>query len=114
ELGRPAEAVSAARAYLEVCTREQIETLHDSVRVATALALASAGQYEPAVQMIEQAIERAEKLNVCGLALGVRYEARARIALLMQDRTAFDHYAACCANEYRLGKNPVLIAKFGR
>jgi tetratricopeptide (TPR) repeat protein len=114
ELGRGEEAVSRAQEYLEVCTREQIETLHQSVHVATALALARAGRYEPAVQMIERVIEGAEQLGVFGLALGVRYEARARIALWMKDRAAFDHYAACCANEYQLGKNPSLLAKFGR
>jgi tetratricopeptide (TPR) repeat protein len=114
ELGRHEEAVSQGRGYLEICDREQIETLHQSVHVALALALARAGEHAAAVRMIDDVIGTAEKLGIAGLALGVRYEARARIALAMQDRAAFAHFLACCANEYRKGKNPILTAKFAR
>jgi tetratricopeptide (TPR) repeat protein len=114
ELGRHDEAVAEGRRYLEICEREQVETLHQSVHVAMAQALARAGEHAAAVRMIDEVIAVAEKLGVEGLALGVRYEARARIALAMEDRAAFDHFAACCANEYGKSKNPILTAKFMR
>ncbi|HMI93138.1 MAG TPA: protein kinase, partial [Polyangiales bacterium] len=49
ELGREHEAVACGRAYLELCQREQVETLHRSVQVALALALARAGEHAEAV-----------------------------------------------------------------
>jgi hypothetical protein len=114
ELGLHEPAALAAHEYLAICEREQIESLHQSVHVAAAQALARAGRHEPAVRMIDQVIASAEKLGIEGLALGVRYEARARIALAMDDQAAFEHFAACCANEYAKAKNPIVAAKFTR
>jgi len=114
QLGREHEAVTRGRAYLDTCQREQVETLHKSVQVALAQALALAGEHAEAVGMIEPVIEAAERLGVAGLALGVRYEARARIALQMQDHAAFERFTTSCAHEYHKSRNPIVIAKLAR
>ena len=76
------------------------------MQVALAQALAGAGEHAEAVRMIEPVIEAGEALGVAGLALGVRYEARARIAIRMQDRRGVRPLRTSCADEYKKSKNP--------
>jgi hypothetical protein len=66
------------------------------------------------LQIIDAAIAAAEKLGKQGLALGLFYEARARIAGLMGDLPAFEQFAERCAAAYTKARNPLLGAKVAR
>jgi hypothetical protein len=46
--------------------------------------------------------------------MGLSYEARARIAICMDDRTAFEHFAALTARAYRHGARSPLAARYAR
>jgi tetratricopeptide (TPR) repeat protein len=114
ELGRFDEARERGREYLEVCEQAELVTTSDHIYTATAQAHARAGDGVEALRIMGTAIERGEKLGKEGLALGTLYEARARVAAFMGDRSAFDHFAGLCADEYAKGKNPLLSARFAR
>ncbi len=114
ELGRTDEAAGVGQRYVEISEREELTPTGHVVHVATALALANAGAFPAAVRCADTAIEIARERNQRGICIGSMYEARARIAALMQDRDAFARYAELCANEYQRGRNPWLAAKLAR
>jgi hypothetical protein len=99
---------------VELCEREQFEALDRWVKLAYARALALAGQYQPALAVIERVMEVSERLGMGGLSTGAVYELRARIAIWMGERAVFEQFAQRCADEYKKGKNPALTAKFAR
>jgi hypothetical protein len=113
-LGRTEEALAHAKQYVAIIEREQLTAVERFVRLEAAHALLRAGQHEQAIQMLDPMIDMLESLGSSGLALGVFYDARARIAMAVGDRASFDLFATRCASEYRKGKNPVLNAKFMR
>jgi hypothetical protein len=113
-LGHVEEAIAQGRAYSEVCERENLATTDRWVYLATAVALAADGQRAPALQLVEGVIASSEALGMGGLSLGAVYEARARIAIALDDRPTFERFAERCAAEYKKGNNPALIAKFAR
>jgi tetratricopeptide (TPR) repeat protein len=114
ELDRLDEALANARAYLAICEREQLEPLHRRIQLQLAHVLARMGQHDEALAIITRVVESGEQAGMAGLALGSLYEARARTAIWMRDKEAFEHFAELCAREYRKGKNPALSAKFAR
>jgi hypothetical protein len=114
DLGRTDEAVERGLSYVERCEQKDLSPTAHVTHVATAVALARAGQYPAAVRMVEGVIEIAVGLNQGGVCIGSMYEARARIAALMQDREAFQLYADRCAEAYQQGKNANLAAKLVR
>jgi hypothetical protein len=75
---------------------------------------AETGRAQEAVGIVESLIKRVIASGSSGLALGQIYEHRARIALAMRDRAAFETYAELCGVEYKKGKNALLHAKFAR
>jgi hypothetical protein len=111
-LGHLEEAVQLGTDYLATCQREQLVPSDRFIRVELAQACARSGRHEQALRLIEDTIRWSEKIGAGGLSLGVLYEARARIALAMQDGAAFSQYAERCAIEYRKANNPVLSARF--
>jgi tRNA A-37 threonylcarbamoyl transferase component Bud32 len=111
-LGRLDEAVQVGTAYLETCAHEQLVPSDRFIRVELAQACARSGRHEQALRLIEDTIRWSESIGAGGLSLGVLYEARARIALAMHDRSAFSKFSERCAIEYRKGSNPVLSARF--
>jgi hypothetical protein len=107
-------ALSHAERYIAICDREQLSTCDRTLRMELALTLARVGQHEPALKTIDPLIATAESMGSTGLALGVFYEARARIAIAMGDRASFESSSAQCAREYKKGRNSALSAKFAR
>jgi tetratricopeptide (TPR) repeat protein len=114
ELGRSDEAVRFGEAYRELCEREQLICLDHGISIGLAKALCDLGRHAAAVSAIEAAIDRSERLGSEGLALGVLYETRARVAIDMGDQSAFKRFAERCAHEYKKARNLGLTARFSR
>jgi len=114
DLGRLDDALAVGRAYLEQCDRFGLQSPDQPVHIAYALALARAGCAAEAVPVIEGVLERLVRPGRAGIALGVAYEARARIALALGDTENFELFVARCAGEYRRGNNPVLHGRYAR
>jgi hypothetical protein len=77
-----------------------------------AVAEAKQGNNADAVVIADSAIEAFKGFSKTGLSLGLAYETRARVALLMNDRETFLSYAILCAEQYKVGHNPALTAKY--
>jgi hypothetical protein len=114
ELGRIDEALAVADGYLEVVAREQLTTAQRFVHTRVARLWAETGREAEAVAMFDALLAQEVPLGTSGLALGVVFEHRARIALALRDRATFELYAERCAVEYKKGKNALLHAKFAR
>jgi tetratricopeptide (TPR) repeat protein len=108
ELGRVDEAVSCGRQYFERYRADW------AIGIGLAQALAAAGEYEQALATLEPIIDSSVALGSAGFALGVLYEARARIAIRMGDRAGFARFAELCAAEYKRARNSALTARFTR
>ena len=111
---RIADARGRAEAYIEACEREQLSPAGFVMHVATAGAFARSGEFARAVEVLERAIGSARELGHGGVCIGSIYEARARLALAMQEPAQFQHYAALCAGAYGHGKHPHLAAKLAQ
>jgi tetratricopeptide (TPR) repeat protein len=114
ELGRHDEAVASGRKYLELMRREQLAAPDHGIAIGLAHALAARGDHQEALSTIEPVIESAERVGSAGLALGVLYETRARIAIRMRDTDALARYAELCGAEFKKARNPALSARLAR
>jgi tetratricopeptide (TPR) repeat protein len=114
ELGRLEEALAYAPKYLEIIEAEQLSTAQGFAAVEAALTLAAAGRHAEALATMEPIVQHIESMGSRGLVLGLFYEARARIAISMADREAFERYSELCAREYQIGNNPAVLAKLAR
>jgi tetratricopeptide (TPR) repeat protein len=108
ELGRVEDAVAWGRNYFEIYQADP------AIGVGLAQALAAAGEHQEALRTLDPIIAASEQLGSAGHALGVLYEARARIAIRMSDREGFERFAELCGSEYRKARNAALTARFGR
>jgi tetratricopeptide (TPR) repeat protein len=113
-LGRVQDAISWGRSYAQLCRELKLEALDRWVHLELAIALAQGGEYAQALALLDSVIAVCERLHMGGLSLGAVYEARARIAIWMNDGDAFARYSELCAVEYKKGRNPALVAKFAR
>jgi tetratricopeptide (TPR) repeat protein len=115
ELGRADEACAVGRAYMTVCARVDLMASHGlQVGFALARALAQSGEYGEAVQLADDMLAGLRAFGASAVMSGVAHEARARIALAMNDAAAFEHFARLCGNDFNRGRNPVLAARFAR
>ncbi|HMI89955.1 MAG TPA: hypothetical protein VK509_01265, partial [Polyangiales bacterium] len=115
ELGRFDEACATGSEYLAVCEREDLLAPYGiHIGLVLALARARAGQSDAAVELADRMIVNLGAVDSSTLQLGVAFEIRSRIALVMKDATAFERFAALCGREFGRGKNPVLAARFAR
>jgi len=113
-LGRHDEAGRLGLEYLATCDREDLSGTTRHLMREVAEALAKLGRFNEAVRLADECVHEAETLGITGVILGVRYEARARVALAMSDRDRFVRLSGLCFAEYRRGKNPALLAKHER
>jgi ATP/maltotriose-dependent transcriptional regulator MalT len=115
EQGRTDDALAWSREALAAGERAELgpSALRDLVR-ALALAEACAGDHEQGASRLEQLIDEQRRHGLAGLCLGVLYEARARVALMAGQPSAFESFAQLTAAQYRPGANPALIAKYER
>jgi hypothetical protein len=114
ELGRIEEALAHAQKYAEIIRAEQLSTAQGFAAVESALTLTAAGRHAEAIAMMDPLVQHVESMGSRGLVLGLFYEARARMAISMADREAFERYSELCAREYRIGNNPAVLAKLAR
>jgi len=114
ELGRKAESLERAQQYMEIAHTEELTMAQRFILMESALAFAVAGQSERALGIIEPLTQHIESIGAHGLALGVFYEARARIAIALLDRAGFERAAESCAREFSRSPNAAVSAKFAR
>jgi tetratricopeptide (TPR) repeat protein len=113
ELGRFQEAETQGRQFIQAAQKEELDAfLCNYIRMPLAVAEARQGKYENAVRTAGAAINIFKELGSTGLNLGLAYEARARVATLMNDNEQFQSYATLCAEQYKTGGNPALFAKY--
>jgi tetratricopeptide (TPR) repeat protein len=113
--GRDDLALSEAEQCLARCREVQLGLLAElGLERVLALAEARAGRGAEAVARIERALARAGEHAVQGVRVGMLHEARARVALGMNDAEAFAAAAGRAAELYRAGRNPALVAKYER
>lgn len=111
--GRAEEARACARAALEQCQRRGIESASYDLISGLALAEAKLGDARGA-QRLEAVIAEQQRRGVSGLRVGVLLEARAQVAIWMNDRAAFQRFAELTAREYRYGAGNPLAARYAR
>jgi hypothetical protein len=112
-LERKQEALLLAEAQLARAQEIELVCLAEPLWQALALSQAHMGR-EEAVRTAEASIERALSLGVTGLNLGIAYETRAQVALLLGDGPAFEQNAELCCEAYGCYRNPALLAKYRR
>ena len=76
--------------------------------------MAQAGEYALACSTLERVIDMGEQRKRSGFGMGMLYEARARVAIWMDNRAAFDRYAEQSALAYATSKNPAFGAPLAR
>jgi hypothetical protein len=113
ENGLIEEAQIKARAYLVQAQNETLGFGCNYIRIALAPVEAILGATTEAIALSEAAIDEWTRIGSTGLNLGLAYESRARIALIMGDAEAFVAYAKLCAEQYKDKHNPALTAKYG-
>jgi hypothetical protein len=112
-LERLEEARASASAALTICEARQIGAQSFDLIRSLALAEAKLGESR-AAERLDALIAQQDRLGTTGLRLGLSYEARARIAMWSGDASAFEHYAALTAREYRHGARTSLGARYER
>jgi hypothetical protein len=73
------------------------------LRAARALVVAAAGEAPIAARSLDADIARAERSGICGMLLCILHEARARIAIDMDDRIAFRRHIRELGSAYGRG-----------
>ena len=106
------KARAAALEGIRLGDDRDVGLLAERTRCARVLALVEAaeGDHEAAARRLEHEITRA-RTSGSPTMLGSLHEARARVALAMQDLVAFEHHRLECDAWFRSTANPVLIAR---
>jgi tetratricopeptide (TPR) repeat protein len=103
-LGREEEAKRAGLRYMEEGTAAGLLEMRDHLNVPLALAEAKLGEYDAALERLDETIRTREELGSTGLNLGWAYETRARVAIWMRDQAGFVRASAACGREYGHGR----------
>ena len=111
-LGRHAEAAEHARRDLVFCLENEL--VGPELRYYASLAIARDGDHALALRMLEQALQMSDEWGQQGLALGLGFETRARLAILMRDTPSFEQYFERCDKAYEVAQNPMLSARLAR
>ena len=113
-LGQVEEARDHALHALEVCRQHELDSHTYSLVRTLALCEARRDEYAAACLRLEALIRRQLEHGSSGLRLGLSYEARARIAIWVEDSTSYEQYARLAAREYRYGARCPLGARYER
>ncbi|MBN1652240.1 MAG: protein kinase [Deltaproteobacteria bacterium] len=113
-LERYEQVRSQAREFIQAAEVEDLGYMGNYLRMSLALAEANLKESDSAVQNAEAVVDSFEKMGAAGLNLGLAYETRARVAILIDDEAGFEHYARLCADRYLAGGNSSLRAKYER
>lgn len=113
--GRYEEVREIGLRETETAGRLGLTVIRAFMDVPLALAQAKLSDYAGACARIEHIIEERIAGGMLGVALGVLHEARARIALWMNDTEAFERHAQLCAHRFsKSGGDPALAAMYER
>jgi hypothetical protein len=111
ESGDAARAVEQGRAYVAAAARAELGA-STSRWISLALCVAEAKlKQADAVRTADETIERCLESGASGLILGLAYEARARVAVLLDDVAGYNRHRALCEEEFAKAANPALSAK---
>jgi len=114
QLGRYQDAQAIGEQALSEAERLGIEIEVAQIKNPLAIVLATLGYTDEATRHCDTVIDTYRALNSTGINLGIAYEMRARVAVLMDDQENFQTYSQFCAEQYRTGHNPVLTARYER
>jgi hypothetical protein len=114
QLGPTPAALERTQEYLTHFREYQLVAVEPILQLEVGLLEGQAGEFDRAVQRLDTLIREREAAGATGLALGSCYEARARVAIWMNDRAGFERVAAQCATEYAKGQSPYLNVKYAR
>jgi len=103
---------SEAQIFLQKAEAADLGYMCNYLRASLAIAEAKLNHADSAVENAEAILDSFIKIGATGLNLGLAYETRARVAVFLHDESAFTHYARLCAEQYRVGKNSCLRAKY--
>jgi hypothetical protein len=112
KLERAPQALAEGRELLGGVRAADLGPASHAVLEAMARVYADNGLHEEARQIADEAIALLEDFRAGGLTLGGAYEARAHVALAAGDQATFDAFARQCAAIYRVGRNPLLSARY--
>ncbi len=114
DLERIPEAVRQGREFLQLGEANGLGIICNYIKRPLALAEAAAGQFEEAVRHADEVIDSYRAIDATGINLGTSLENRARVALCMADEEAFRTHARLCSDQYRIGKNTSLTARYDK
>jgi tetratricopeptide (TPR) repeat protein len=112
ELGRAAEACALGEQALKVCNEHEIDVAAHGIVRALALAEAKTGETAGAIARLLALLEEQRALGVKGIQLAATYEARAKVALCMQDNASYREYARLGAAEYHEAHTSSLATRY--
>jgi hypothetical protein len=111
ELGRHAEALHAAEAYVASADAHRLQSVAERLRLM--LALCQARARLPEARLTVQAVlERYRARQVSGLCLGFAHEIAARVASQLGHESAMLEHAEACRVVYCRHANPALLLKY--
>jgi len=110
-LEREEEVRNEARQFLEAAEKENLGYMCNYFKMSLAIAQARLKEFESALKNADAVIDSFEKMGAARINLGMAYETRTKIAILLDDDTGFAHFVRLCADQYRTGGNSCLIAK---
>ena len=113
-LGRHEEALSRGREMLSAAEQQNLGYVINYLRMPLSLTEAHVGQTDAAVRTAQTAVDALLEIGATGIHLGLAYETRARVASAAGDQSAFQHFAALCAAQYRASENRTLSARYDR
>jgi hypothetical protein len=113
-LGRPEEAIRQADAYHEVCLEHDLDRAVRGIELARIPALLAIGRAEEAKERCDRQIASDEAEGIGGIHLARGHELRARIALALDDRDGFYHWAERFGEFSQAAENPAIRAQYER
>ncbi|HVW24836.1 MAG TPA: protein kinase [Polyangiaceae bacterium] len=112
ELGRLPQALAAGEKYLADAEEARLGYVTSYICMPLAVVHAKSRQKDTAVALADRAIAQFVALGATGLNLGLAYEARARVALLLAQKQEYLQFLGLCRDVYTTRKNPALVTKF--
>jgi hypothetical protein len=113
--GRYQEARAIGLEAVDTANRVGLTGMRGNLDVPLALNEAKLSDFASACARIDPIIEARMATGSRGVALGSMHEARARIALWMNDPQGYEHHAQLCAQHLsKSGGEPAVVAKYER
>jgi tetratricopeptide (TPR) repeat protein len=113
--GRYEHARSLGLDAIDTACSVGLTGMRGNLDVPLALAEAKLGDFARACARVEHMIDERTASGTKGVALGMMHEARARIALWMNDPEAYERHAQLCSQHFsKSGGEPSIVARYER